>query len=71
LESSLTISSVYWAVFNRWGEKIFEANQLTDTWDGAYKGQAQPAETYGYYLRVVCGEGQPVYFKKGNVTLLR
>ncbi|MBL7807320.1 MAG: gliding motility-associated C-terminal domain-containing protein [Saprospiraceae bacterium] len=71
LESSLNISSVYWAIFNRWGEKIYEATQLADSWDGNYKGQPQPAETYGFILRVVCQEGQPAWTKKGNVTLLR
>jgi gliding motility-associated-like protein len=71
LESSLEITRLYWAVFNRWGEKLFEADQLSDAWDGTYKGQPQPTETYGYILRVQCEEGQPEYFKKGNVTLLR
>jgi len=71
LESSIALIEVYWAIFNRWGEKIFEANNLNDTWDGTYLGKDQPAETYGYLLRVVCADGQNPLFKKGNVTLLR
>ncbi len=70
LETSAPPESVYWAIFNRWGEKIFDASNVNDAWDGTFQGKAQPAETYGYLLRVVCAGGREL-FKKGNVTLLR
>ncbi len=69
MESNI-VTEVYWVVYNRWGEKLFEANNLDDAWDGNYLGKPQPAETYGYYYRVRCTDGQET-FKKGNVTLLR
>ncbi|MCB0523229.1 MAG: gliding motility-associated C-terminal domain-containing protein [Saprospiraceae bacterium] len=69
LESNIA-SEVYWVIYNRWGEKLFEANSLEDSWDGTYKGQDQPAETYGYFLHVKCEDGNETS-KKGNVTLLR
>lgn len=69
LESNIA-TEVYWVIYNRWGEKIFEADSLDDAWDGTFRGQAQPAEAYGYYLRVGCVGGE-VFEKKGNVTLLR
>ncbi|MBK9338602.1 MAG: gliding motility-associated C-terminal domain-containing protein [Lewinellaceae bacterium] len=61
---------VYWAVFNRWGQKIFETSDPDGAWDGTFNGEAQPVETYGYYLRVRC-LGGTITEKKGNVTLLR
>lgn len=61
---------VYWAVYNRWGQKVFETNRLDDAWDGTYKGEPQPAETYGFYLRAICPGGTEMV-RKGNVTLLR
>jgi gliding motility-associated-like protein len=64
------IQEVYWVIYNRWGQKVFEADTPDDAWDGTYKNQPQPSETYGYYLRVVCPNGQ-VTEKKGNVTLFR
>lgn len=69
LESTIA-TEVYWVIYNRWGEKVFEANALEDAWDGSFRGEPQPAESYGYYLRVGCLGGE-VFEKKGNVTLLR
>jgi gliding motility-associated-like protein len=63
-------TEVYWMIFNRFGEKVFESNSLELSWDGTYKGVPQPPETYGYYYRIVCADGA-VSEKKGNVTLLR
>lgn len=60
----------YWAIYNRWGQKIFETDQLDGAWDGTFKGEPQPAETYGYYLRAICPGGTELV-RKGNVTLLR
>lgn len=71
LEATVPPTEMYWAIYNRWGEKIFETTNFDDAWDGTYRGQEQPAETYGYVLRVVCAVGQEPLFKQGNVTLLR
>jgi gliding motility-associated-like protein len=69
LESSI-VEEVYWVVYNRWGQKMFEARSLDDAWDGTFKGEPQPVETYGYYLKVRCVGGEEKVMK-GNVTLLR
>lgn len=62
--------SLYWVVYNRWGEKIFETTDPEQAWDGTYKGQPLPAETFGFYIRAVCIGGAE-WVKKGNVSLLR
>jgi gliding motility-associated-like protein len=69
LESNY-VKEVYWVIYNRWGQKMYEAHAGTDAWDGTFNGQAQPAETYGYYLKVKCLDDTEMV-KKGNVTLLR
>jgi gliding motility-associated-like protein len=69
LEAAFEVET-YWMVYDRWGEKLFEAKSVNDFWDGTYKGKPMPAETYGYYLRVQCLNGTELV-KKGNVTLLR
>lgn len=58
------------SVYDRWGEKVWETNEVKNYWDGTYRGKELPSDVYGYYLRVKCYGGQE-YFKKGNVTLLR
>ncbi len=67
---SVFVDGIYWVIYNRRGEKIFQADSLDDEWDGTYKGQVLEPDSYGYYLRAVCPGGN-VLVKKGNVTLLR
>lgn len=64
------VLDAYWVIYNRWGQQMFEANNLNDQWDGTYKGKDLPPDVYGYYLRVNCPGGEQ-FTKKGNVTLLR
>lgn len=66
---SRVVTDAYWVVYNRWGEKVFEATDINDAWDGTYKGTLQPSDTYGYYLKATCLEG--TIYKQGNITLLR
>ncbi|MBR9923157.1 MAG: T9SS type B sorting domain-containing protein [Bacteroidetes bacterium] len=64
------IDEVYIAVYNRWGQKLFETNDKDIGWDGTFKGRELPPDTYGYYLEAKCYNGD-TYFKKGNITLIR
>jgi gliding motility-associated-like protein len=61
---------VYLAVYNRWGQRVFESNSLEATWDGTLKGEALPADVYGYYAEIRCFDGS-IFVKKGNCTLIR
>ncbi len=65
-----TIDELYFAVYNRWGEKVFETDDQSVGWDGTYKGKALSPDAFGYYLEARCFNGE-TYFKKGNVTLIR
>jgi gliding motility-associated-like protein len=58
------------AMFNRWGEKLFETREYKKGWDGRYKGQYCDQGVYHYFISGTTSTGQPVLFK-GNVTLLR
>ncbi len=64
------VTEVYFAIYNRWGEKIFESNDQSIGWDGSFKGKKLSSDVYGFYLRVRCGDGDEFY-KQGNVTLFR
>ena len=65
-----TIDELYFAVYNRWGEKVFETDDPSIGWDGTYKGRELSPDVFGYYLEVRCFN-EETYFKKGNVTLIR
>ncbi len=56
-------------IYNRWGQKVYESSDVTQTWDGTFKGEEQGLGTYVYLIEGSCGEES--IFKKGNVTLLK
>ncbi len=66
----VVIDEIYFAVFNRWGEKVFETRSMQKGWDGTYKGRMSEPGVYVYYLEVVCVDEQE-FRTQGNVTLLR
>lgn len=57
-------------IYNRFGQVVFESNDINSGWDGKFMGQDQPMDTYGYVLNVVCLDGTAKLLK-GNVTILR
>ena len=57
-------------IFNRWGQLIFESNDINATWDGTFKGKPQEVGVYLFYVQArkfLGGE----FFVKGNITLIR
>jgi gliding motility-associated-like protein len=60
----------YFRIYNRWGELIFETNDINVGWDGTYKGQAQNMETYIYQAKVLFYNGE-FEEKGGSITLIR
>jgi len=64
------ITDLYFVIYSRWGEVMFETTLLNQGWDGTYKGKAVDPFVYVYYLEAVCEDGQ-TYFEKGNITVIR
>lgn len=63
-------SNMKMAVFNRWGQKVFETTNPQSGWDGNYRGAPQPVDVYPYVVNVTFMDGTTETIK-GNVTLLR
>lgn len=61
---------IYLAVYNRWGQRVFESHSPEEGWDGKFKAEALPADVYGYYAEIRCFDGS-IFIKKGNCTLIR
>jgi gliding motility-associated-like protein len=58
-------------IFNRWGEKIFDTNNLTKGWDGVLaNGIKAPLESYSWVVECYDVNGIKL-IRKGMVTLIR
>ena len=64
------LEEIYFAIYNRWGEMVFETTDKNVGWDGTYKGRPADVGVFGYYIKVKCYNGLET-FKKGNITLIR
>ncbi|MCK9612343.1 MAG: gliding motility-associated C-terminal domain-containing protein [Bacteroidales bacterium] len=64
------IETLHLAVYNRWGEKVFESESQNDGWDGNYKGKPCSADVYVYHATIIFEDGTETS-RKGNVTLVR
>jgi len=55
---------------NRWGEAVYQSEDITDCWDGTFKGKNAQMGTYYYFIKIntsSCGS----VFKTGDITLIR
>ena len=63
-------------IFNRWGEMVYRSGDLQETnnldkgWDGFYRGEAQNAGVFVYYLIGKTNNGETIE-RKGDITLIR
>ncbi len=64
------IESMSLQIYNRWGEVVFETNEVSDCWDGTYKGNSVGTGVYIYKLIGVDNKGKSIDLS-GNVNLLR
>ncbi|NNC94931.1 MAG: gliding motility-associated C-terminal domain-containing protein, partial [Chitinophagales bacterium] len=67
---SKNVASAYFAIYNRWGERVFETNDLSRGWDGTHKGELLNPDVFVYYLKGVFYDGES-FLKKGNITLIK
>ena len=62
---------LYFAVYNRVGQKIFETTNWLSKWDGSFKGNPQDPGTYIWYLRYTHSKTGERFNLKGTTVLLR
>jgi len=64
------VDEFYMMIFNRWGELIFETDDINIGWDGYYHGQLCQQDAYAYKVRVKYIDGH--YAERlGDITLIR
>jgi gliding motility-associated-like protein len=62
---------IYFRVFNRWGQFLFESNDISVGWDGMYKGAPQNVDTYVYQVSVETWLHEQLLSKTSTFKLLR
>lgn len=64
------VTQLYFAVYDRWGQRMFETRDITKGWDGTFKGKQIDPAVFGWYAEGLCDGGKK-FELKGNVTLIR
>ena len=57
-------------VFNKWGQMVFNSSDITQKWNGTFKGKKVPNGAYPWILYYVTGTGTRKY-QQGTVMLIR
>lgn len=65
--TSNSITEFDMVIVNRWGEKVFETNDITVPWDGTTNGKLCNDGTYFYLIRAQAATGEIV--KQGHITI--
>jgi gliding motility-associated-like protein len=58
-------------VYNRFGQKVWQTNNLSGRWDGSYRNADCEIGTYYYYFRYRCLEDNKEYILRGDLVLTR
>ncbi|MFZ4740433.1 MAG: gliding motility-associated C-terminal domain-containing protein [Bacteroidales bacterium] len=62
------LKTYHFLIYNRWGQLVFETNDINQGWDGRFKGEYVQSGSYVYYIFIDNGyEGS--YEKVGTVTI--
>jgi gliding motility-associated-like protein len=64
------LKELSFAVYNRWGQLVFESKDVNLGWAGTHKQSKCESGVYFYYVEAVDEDGNTLR-KKGNVSLIR
>jgi gliding motility-associated-like protein len=56
------------AIYNRWGNKMYESDGYEIPWDGTFKGEALPGGAYFFVINLNVGEVDPL---TGSITIIK
>jgi gliding motility-associated-like protein len=69
LLNGVTLQHFSMKVYDRYGQVIFKTDNVSDKWDGKYKGKAMPAGSYAWQVTYINGLGYTKWLK-GFVLLI-
>lgn len=57
-------------IYDRWGSIISILNNINQTWNGSFRGEAQAEGVYMYRLSLISEGGEHIE-RGGSITLIR
>tara|TARA_B110001452_G_scaffold65834_1_gene52704 strand:- start:770 stop:1192 length:423 start_codon:yes stop_codon:yes gene_type:complete len=58
-------------IYNRWGQMVYKSIDLSNGWDGTFKGKNLPTGTYVYKIKTSKYGVEQILVKSGSVALIR
>jgi gliding motility-associated-like protein len=64
------LRSYFIRVYNRWGELVYESEDVNEGWNGIFRDTPQPLSVFVWYAEYAFQDGKK-HTQAGNVTLMR
>lgn len=64
-------SDYSFTIFDRWGNQLFQTNDIYSAWNAYYKGVIVKAGTYVWQISFLENESDKPHLQMGNVTILK
>ncbi|MCP4123818.1 MAG: T9SS type B sorting domain-containing protein [Bacteroidetes bacterium] len=71
VSTSAAVDQIHMEIYDRWGERVFETDELGFAWNGQFRGRTLPTDVYYYFAEIRCSVNGRVTIEKGNITLIR
>lgn len=65
------LTSFNMKIFNRWGNLVYETNDITSGWNGKFHNKEQPIGTYVYYIKATSINTEKPIETNGVFSLMR
>jgi gliding motility-associated-like protein len=69
--TTAAIELLQYAVYDRWGNKVWSTFNHLDSWDGQFNNGKTDIGTYFYIFRYTCLTDGKTYLRSGDITILR
>jgi gliding motility-associated-like protein len=66
-----SIENLSFKIFNRWGQIVFQSNNLSNGWDGKINGKDAEEGVYIYSIMASSLSDGHVLSQTGNITIIR
>ncbi|MBI3501286.1 MAG: gliding motility-associated C-terminal domain-containing protein [Bacteroidetes bacterium] len=66
---SACLKKVHFEIYNRWGERVFETDDVKKSWDGTFHGETEGTAVFTYIMTYELYSGD-AGSRKGNISLM-